>query len=122
MRVIWGCAAALMIAACTSSAGFVQSDMTDRDKMVHDQTLKLRLKNHAAAQFIGEPKLAVNPKGGRLICGTVNAPNGFGGYNGFQPYAIVYVPHIKNFSPILTLGPLAGIDCRGAGLHPSLPS
>ncbi|WP_282076304.1 hypothetical protein [Epibacterium ulvae] len=105
-----------LLAACTSAAGYVPQKITKDDKAVHDRTLKLRLRNFEGSQFLTEPKLAVNPKGVRLMCGAINAPNGFGGYNGYQVYSIIYAPNIPNSVPIFSAGALSAIDCKGAGI------
>lgn len=110
-------ALAVLLAACTSSAGYVPTEITARDMQVHDTTLKLRLKDFSSAQFLGDPRVAVNPKGGRIICGAANVKNGFGGYVGFQAYEVQYVPSNPKIGPIFLMGPLAQSDCKGAGIN-----
>jgi|GEM_PF-5001648 len=112
--------AAIGLAACTSSMGYQPTNITDRDRQVHDTTLKLRLKDYSSAQFFGAPRVAVNPKGGRIICGAANVKNGFGGYIGYQAYAIQYVPSNPKIGPIFYLGSAAMSDCRGAGIDLSV--
>jgi len=46
-----------------------------------------KLRAPKAAQYRGV-RLIRNPKGELTICGQVNARNGYGGYNGFEPFAI----------------------------------
>ena len=111
------CALALVLAACTSSLGYTPAEYTSRDKQVHDTTLKLRLKDYGSAQFLGEPRVAVNPKGGRIICGAANVKNSFGGYIGYQAYEVQYVPGKPKIGPIFAMGSAARVDCKGAGIN-----
>lgn len=110
------CAIALALTACTSSLGYTPTEFTLRDQQIHDTTLKLRLKDFSSAQFYGEPRVAVNPKGGRIICGAANVKNSFGGYIGYQAYEVQYVPDNPKIGPIFAMGSAAKIDCKGAGL------
>ncbi|MDA3857191.1 MAG: hypothetical protein PF480_02870 [Roseovarius sp.] len=110
-------AVALALAGCVSMADYQLTGYSDRDKEVHDRTLKLELKDYQSAQFLGEPRVAVNPKGGRIICGALNAKNSFGGYNGFKAYAVQYVPSNPAIGPIFYIGDAAAIDCQGAGIN-----
>ena len=107
---------ALALIGCTSSLGYEKEPLTERDKEVHDTILKLKLKDYSRAQFLGSPQVAANPKGGRIICGVVNAPNSFGGFNGYQAYAVQYVPSNPKIQ-IFYAGRSALIDCRGAGIE-----
>ena len=106
----------LLVAACTSSLGYQRTQLTDQDKRVHDTTLKLRLKDYSTAQFLGEPLVAVNAKGGRIICGAANVKNSFGGYIGYQVYEVQYIPSNPKIGPIFAMGAAAQVDCRGAGI------
>ncbi|GAA6196702.1 hypothetical protein [Pseudophaeobacter sp.] len=108
--------AALSLSACTSSIDYQVTELTERDQIVHDTTLKLRLKDYSSAQFLGSPRVAVNPKGGRLICGAANVKNSFGGYIGYQAYEVQYVPSNPKIGPIFAMGAAAKIDCKGAGI------
>lgn len=110
------CALALALGACTSSLGYIPTEYTSRDKQVHDTTLKLRLKDFSSAQFLSEPRVAVNQKGGRIICGAANVKNSFGGYIGYQAYEVQYIPGKPKVPPIFAVGAAAQIDCKGAGI------
>jgi hypothetical protein len=56
-----------------------------------EQQVRSSLKDPASAQFRNTYDFAYF--GGRMVCGEVNAKNGFGGYTGFLPYSIVRKPH-----------------------------
>lgn len=120
MKIFLALASTLALIACTSMADYQVEKMSQKDQQVHDTTLKLGLKDYSSAQFYGSPRVAANPKGGRIICGVANVKNGLGGYIGYQAYAIQYIPANPNYTPLLYMGAVAQIDCKGAGIDQSV--
>lgn len=70
--------------------GTVEASVTDK------------LRDPRAAQY-RSLRLINNPKGELTICGEVNARNGYGGYNGFEPFAItIHGPgKLSRYVPVL---------------------
>lgn len=115
-RTFIAISAVLSVSACVSMSDYQPASYTEKDQAIHDRTLKLQLKDPESAQFLGTPQVAVNPKGGRIICGALNARNSFGGYVGYEAYAVQYVPSNPAIGPIFYTGDIAAIDCQGAGI------
>ena len=79
--------AALIAAACTPSVTVPATpiSLTEAQNSFARTAMAIRLQDPASAQFQDITAYAL-PNGGRIICGMLNARNGFGSYNGFAPF------------------------------------
>jgi hypothetical protein len=85
--------ACLLVAACGSDAEHAKRTVADS------------LRDPSSAQFREVRKVRLHFAGNRvtLICGEVNAKNGFGGYVGFRPF--YYVADAKVDPQFYTMAP-----------------
>lgn len=73
----------ILIAAFVSACG--KHELSDGDYIVVSQDIiKNKLKDPVSAEFRNSTVSRVN--GNPVVCGEVNAKNGFGGYTGFQRF------------------------------------
>lgn len=77
----------MMVAACSESTPAERQVREDsiREIMAED-VVKARLRDPESARF--EHVRTSRATGLPVVCGTVNAKNGFGGYGGPQPYLV----------------------------------
>jgi hypothetical protein len=122
-KLVPALAAAVIIGACTSSQGFVPSKFSALDKAVMESAFVYGLKDPSAVQT-QDVRVFQAPNGNRIICGQANAKNSFGGYIGYQTFAIMKAGAVDYSSPyarpIFTIGGVSAIDCGGAGYTPSV--
>ncbi len=71
---------AFALACCASSAAAQTTDAYPLDSA--QAQVRSRLKDPASAQFADLRQGTTRPSGTPVVCGTVNAKNGFGGYTG----------------------------------------
>lgn len=78
-RLILAAGLVICIAGCNPSEGKMKDEV------------RKRLKDPSSAKF-SQIKFERTPKGTRTVmCGNVNAKNGFGGYAGETPFTVTYV-------------------------------
>lgn len=118
MKILLVAATLVAIVGCTSSQGYVPSQFTDADAAMQERAFIANLADPGSAQT-RDIQVFQAPNGNRLICGMVNAKNAFGGFIGFQTFAVGtagIVDYSQPFTrPIFATGPVAAIDCGGAG-------
>lgn len=113
-------AAVAGLTACTGSMGYMPTTMTPQDEQMQKTAFFQNLADPNGAQ-VQDVRVYAAPNGNRLICGKVNAKNAFGGYTGFQTFEVATVASADyskpNVRPIFATGPVATIDCGGAGYN-----
>lgn len=62
-------------------------DLSPAEQSAAQSALARSLRDPASAQFRDVVGYAL-PDGGRIVCGELNARNGFGGYGGFAPFYV----------------------------------
>lgn len=111
------------LSACTAAGSFTPTETSDRDDQILQKALLTNLKDPSSAQIRNVQTFA-NPRGGRMTCGMINAKNAFGGYTGFQQFTVVSAQSVDYsrpyIQPAFSMGPVASIDCGGAGYVASL--
>ena len=114
-------AAVVALAACTGAQGYVPASLTSADQMVMDKAFRQNFADPGSAQTRAV-QVFQSQGGARMICGSVNAKNAFGGFVGFQTFTVVAIPgadYSKPYvNPIFATGLVANADCGGAGYVP----
>ena len=89
MRVPLAATLALTLVACTPGETVMVTPvaLTDQETALAQAAVANRLRDPMSAQFREIAGYAL-PDGGRIVCGELNARNGFGGYNGFAPFYV----------------------------------
>jgi hypothetical protein len=116
-------AVALSLSACTGSMNYSPDKFTDNDKAIMEKSFRQNLADPSSVQVQGVTVFQ-SPNGNRMICGSFNAKNAFGGYIGYQQFLVTTagsVDYTKAYArPIFGTAMVASIDCRGAGYVPVL--
>lgn len=78
-----------LITACAPGETMVATPttLTQAEQATAQSAVAARLRDPMSAQFQDVVGYAL-PDGGRIVCGQLNARNGFGGYNGFAPFYV----------------------------------
>ena len=89
MRLAFAAAFAFCLAACAPGEQVVVAPvaLTEQETALAQAAVANRLRDPMSAQFREVTGYAL-PDGGRIVCGELNARNGFGGYNGFAPFYV----------------------------------
>lgn len=78
-----------LLAACAPGEQMLATPVTldITETTLAEQAITSRLRDPTSAQFREVTGYSL-PDGSRIICGEVNARNGFGGYAGFSPFYV----------------------------------
>lgn len=114
MRVLIAAAALAGLAGC-AVPNFAASPVSPADTATRERLFAGTLRDPGRAE-VRDMRAYQGDDGTRMLCGAVNAPNGFGGMTGFQVFQIATV----NGTARLYLDAFGASNCAGLGYRPRL--